>query len=315
MSTAGKPSRTALVCAGQGIGNIVMATPTIAAVASMGYEVDVYLWLNYPDTLGLLEGWDVIRNVFTSTPTPNTRLRRDPGRRAGNRTPPYDVVVRTVWHRGESLGLGPEHRPDDCALRTTHEARANLSAARSLGYAGPLPAPHVEWEIPHVNLPRSYIVCAPGYSTAHNDLDWRRKRWPHWGRFCAAFRRARAGAAIVAVGSAACHEAWDGRGDLEFWGAMQLRQVAGLLRGANGVVAIDNGIAHVAAALNVPTFVLFGGTSEVKNRPLGRRVRILTAGVRCRPCQLTKRWDDCADWRCMSELEPAKVLSALEGEI
>ena len=48
-------------------------------------------------------------------------------------------------------------------------------------------------------------------------------------------------------------------------------------------------------------WALFGATSEVKNRPLGGRVRLVTRdGLACRPCQGTPRWAACQeDWRCM----------------
>lgn len=286
----------ALVCTAQGIGNVVMATPTVAAVASMGYTVDVLLRANYPGTDGLLKGWEAIRDVFREPPT-----RR------------YDAVVRTVWHRGRPLGLGPEIGPVHGDLTSAHEADADLSAARAMGFTGERPPPHVEWQTPDAELPPDYLVCAPGYSKALHPTDWRRKAWPHWDGFCRLLRAELPGLAVVALGSQSCGDAWNGRAAVGFWGALPLKQAAGVLKQARAVVSIDNGIAHMAGALNAPTFALFGATSERHKRPLGPRVQVITAGVGCRPCQFTKRWDQCADWRCMSELRPETAIQALKG--
>ena len=85
-----------------------------------------------------------------------------------------------------------------------------------------------------------------------------------------------------------------------------------ILRNADCVIAVDNGLAHMAAALGVKTVTLFGATNEVKNRPLGRDVRIVTADVDCRPCQMTDRWGACEDFRCMREITVARVLEAMK---
>jgi hypothetical protein len=55
---------------------------------------------------------------------------------------------------------------------------------------------------------------------------------------------------------------------------------------------------------------MFGATSETKNRPLGPSVRVLTRDVECRPCQMTPKWERCAEWRCMG-FEAEKVAAAV----
>ena len=283
----------ALVCAGQGVGNIIMATPTMAAVASMGYTVDVHLFANYPDTADLIREWDKVADVYVGDDLPKRR---------------YDAVIRTCWHKGRSLGLGPEYTPDGYDFKATHEADAHLIGARRLGFIGPIPETHVETGYTRIPSGDDYLVCAPGYSTARHALCWKRKAWPHWAGFCENVRRLTPNCKIVALGSKVCAGAWNGEADYEFFGTLTLKQAAGLIQNAFALVSVDNGLAHIGGALDVPTFVLFGGTSEIKNRPLGDCVTIIAADMDCRPCQMTKRWDDCANWKCMSELTPEMVL-------
>ena len=103
-------------------------------------------------------------------------------------------------------------------------------------------------------------------------------------------------------------------GAVDLTGRTTLAEAAALIAGARAVVAIDNGLAHVAAALGVPTVVPFGATSETKNRPLGPRVRLMTRPLPCRPCQMTPRWEACSEWRCMG-FAVDEVAAAVEGMV
>ena len=88
-----------------------------------------------------------------------------------------------------------------------------------------------------------------------------------------------------------------------------------LIRQADCLVANDSGPAHVGGAVGALTCVLFGGTLESKNRPLGERVRVITAGGECRPCQYSPRWATCADFRCMEQISVAQVLACIREGI
>ena len=129
--------KRALILVGEGYGNIVMATPTITAVRSLGYTVDVLVESYLPDAATLLAGWDVLETIYLTRET----VRRAAAGRG------YDAVVRTRWNCGTPLGVGPEFSPDSLTHDRTHEAVLNLSAARALGYRGQVPPPHVERQL------------------------------------------------------------------------------------------------------------------------------------------------------------------------
>ena len=297
-------SERALVAVGGGYGNIVMATPTIAAVGVMGYVVDVLVESHQPQAANLISGWDAVDTIYLDRGS----LRRYRSQRD------YDAVLRTVWNRGSPLQMGPEVRPDAAPLRSNHELLVNLGVARALGYTGPVPAPHVETEMPFWPLPDRFIAVAPGYGGVRRE-DWARKAWPHWPEFCGRCR-ARTGAEIIILGSEPDREPWM-QDDAKPWlhnlcGRTSIRGAAGIISRAEALVAIDNGLAHIGAALGRPVVALFGPTTELKNRPFGPRVEVVAAEVDCRPCQMTERWEKCADYRCMREIGVEDVLSELE---
>jgi len=287
-----------LYCTGGGVGNVVMSTPAIAALHAMGHSADVLVGR---DTLygieDLLRGWAPVANVSRRLPPPSS----------------YPLIVHSAWHRIPIGGLRELFAPTSPdVLRVTHEAEANMIPVRELGFTGPTPPPHVEVEPMPSALrdacpPGEYIVCAPG---CKQEPFWRRKRWKGWLDLAP-----RLTALPVWLGcedDAPCNEIT--RPDLlghDLTGVTTLAEAASIIAGAKAVVAIDNGLAHVAAALGVPTVVLFGATSEVKNRPLGPRVMTL-ANAKCpyRPCQMTDRWEACTDWKCM-DFEAEEVAEAV----
>jgi len=281
--------KTALVLTGEGYGNLIMATPLMAAVAYMGYEVHVLAQANWPDAGELLRGWELVRGIHTD--------------RSQVRGKKWGVVVGTVWARdGHDIWAEEYVWPMHEDLREVHEVDANMTAAVKLGWCGPTPPTHCEHDPkPPGFLNTAYIAVCPGFGNKDRGF-WARKAWPHWAEFCEASRLP-----TVALGAKG-----EGLGcaTREYFGALPIRTVAGVLRGAKFVVAVDNGLAHIAAALGVRTVVLFGATSDVKNRPLGRDVRVVCAPVDCRPCQMTDRWHACKHWRCMEEITPEMVWEA-----
>lgn len=62
-------------------------------------------------------------------------------------------------------------------------------------------------------------------------------------------------------------------------------QLAPLIAGATGVVAVDSGLGHLAAALGVPTVGLYGPTDTRLTGLYGPRVTELTSVRACAPCE------------------------------
>ena len=97
-------------------------------------------------------------------------------------------------------------------------------------------------------------------------------------------------------------------------GKCDIQETAGLLKKCDIFIGNDSGPAHLAAALRVPMYVLFGPTRISKNQPRGSRVNVITKNIHCSPCQYTKRWDECKDWQCMSQITVEDVLQAIGKE-
>lgn len=65
---------------------------------------------------------------------------------------------------------------------------------------------------------------------------------------------------------------------------LNLMSVAQVLAGAQAIVAVDTGLGHLAAALDVPTVSLYGPTNPILTGALGQSQVHLTAAFPCAPC-------------------------------
>jgi heptosyltransferase-1 len=98
---------------------------------------------------------------------------------------------------------------------------------------------------------------------------------------------------------------------------MKLAEIAQVLAGAKAAVAVDTGLGHLAAALDVPTVSLYGPTNPVLTGALGRSQVHLTTQFQCSPClssNCTYRGTSSFKLNppCFSKLSPQVVLGALE---
>jgi heptosyltransferase-2 len=92
-------------------------------------------------------------------------------------------------------------------------------------------------------------------------------------------------------------------------GKTDTADLKGLLSQAALVVSNDTGSAHVAAALGIPTIVIFGPTEHFVTRPYSHNAQVVRHQVECSPCMLR----DCPiDHRCMTGVQVSDVREAVE---
>jgi heptosyltransferase-2 len=85
-----------------------------------------------------------------------------------------------------------------------------------------------------------------------------------------------------------------------------------LLSRLSCLVSGDTGVAHLAAAVGVPTVTLFGPTDPRRTAPRARRARVVVRHVACAPCFLP----DCPiDHICLARIEPEEVESQVKDVV
>lgn len=95
---------------------------------------------------------------------------------------------------------------------------------------------------------------------------------------------------------------------------LSLTELAAVLQGAAGVVGVDGGLAHLAAAMAAPTVCLYGATSPALTGAWGKSCVNLQGEYECVPC-LNKKCahlsSKVASQPCFASLPPDKVFAAL----
>ena len=119
---------------------------------------------------------------------------------------------------------------------------------------------------------------------------------------------------VVVTGGAAQRDVCESivagrRGVVNLAGRTGLGEFAALLAGSSLFVGGDSGGAHVAAALGVPTVVIFGITNPTRTCPTGKRVRMLGVGEE-RDVKLSTPKAREEALRALSAIAPSEVFAA-----
>jgi heptosyltransferase-1 len=155
-----------------------------------------------------------------------------------------------------------------------------------------------------ISLPADYAAIAPG-------ARWGTKRWPpeKFGRLASLLPLN-----TVVVGS---------RGDMDYAkkvldlskgkaislaGKTTLKALIEVIRGARFFISNDSGPMHIAAALGIPVFAIFGPTDPERTGPYGKGHTVIRQDISCAPC--FKR--TCNDLRCMTSISASKVLKTIK---
>jgi ADP-heptose:LPS heptosyltransferase len=303
MSSRPSP-KAVLVHLASGIGNIVLATPLLTVLARRGFVVDVRIDGDYPETADLFRDWGALRHVFVGSNAPPTS---------------YDAVLPAVppfyWERYAQLYRrvpNAVRRPPDAHFYQDEQAWY-LAFLAALGGAEN-PAPYCTLPVgpdPAHGTDASTLALAPGCKTG----EMAAKRWPHFAALAAAFP------AVAVLGTPDDLPGFDGATQMAFprhvlnlIGRLTLRQTAEALASAGAVVANDCGLGHIAAAVGVPTVLLFGPTPSAALGRFPPNVAVLRSDLTCAPCWFNQRFVACARRiDCLRTIMPADVIAALHA--
>jgi heptosyltransferase-2 len=226
-------------------------------------------------------------------------------------------IARRVGFLGEQRYglLNVVHRLDEAALPMMAERYAQLAVAPGEPVPRPLPPTRLRVDEGaraaacarlRLDASRPVVAFCPGaeYGPA--------KRWPA-ERFATLARQLAAAGRDVwlfgsardaAIGEAIVAAAPDAR-LTNLCGRTDLAAAIDLLSLAEGVVANDSGLMHVAAALGRPLVALYGSSSPAHTPPLDPRARLIWLGLECSPCY--QRECPLGHFRCMREIGPEQV--------
>lgn len=305
------PGQRILITAAAGIGDILRITPLIRAMHRLGHKVDVLIAPDTAEAAGLLQGAAEINALFT---VDNPRAAIPAG--AAQRI--YDVATFTHWSMPLARGIQARrslnfHHADWLA----HGDSASIAAmAQSLGWQGAMPEPFAITSARKFAVPPGTIALHPGCKPG-----W---PWKRWHGFAELARQCRD---VVVVGTKSDAEnagtyfgkSFDWPVNVhDYTGQLDLRDTAALISHCAAMVANDSGLMHLAVALGVPTFGIFGITSPAREAIPSRNMLALTKGLPCEADCRRQPWGrrDCeAHLACLKTLAPDEVLAHITARL
>jgi ADP-heptose:LPS heptosyltransferase/SAM-dependent methyltransferase len=303
--------RRALICAAQGIGDILRVTPLIRVAHRLGFEVDVLLATDYPEVAQLFQGAPEIHQLIQ---VPSIRGGSGLAAHCGLQTLPgeigrteYEIAAFTTWSAPMS-NLIRSRRVfafDQARWLAEGDSRSVDRIARDMGWEGRLPDPFAIASARQFNLPPGTVALHPGCKA-----EW---PWKKWHGFDELARRLES---VVIVGT---QEDLNTNGTyfqrefhwpehaLNFVGKLTLVDTAALLRQCAGLISNDSGLMHLATVLDVPAFGIFGITSPERE---GIRLANFHPITKCLPCEAACHAGSWGRRDCEHHLRCLKTLTA-----
>lgn len=194
--------------------------------------------------------------------------------------------------------------------------RTRLLFAKALNYSLSEELPDYGIDItrlPPFNHPKPYYVFLHGTT-------WDNKHWPEQYWIELAKKLATTDASLMLLWGNEIEKARAERiassvNNAEVLPKLGLEAVGGVLAFAKGVVSVDTGLGHLAAALAVPTVSLYGPTDSKRTGTYGRQQIHLAANFSCAPClkrDCSYVGDKAINPPCFSTVTPELVWQTLE---
>ncbi len=254
---------------GGGIGNIVQATPAIQAISSEGHKVDLKLCCNSSNDMDIFR-IPSVRNVFVDK---NPEFEYD-FQLNGPFTP-------NTKFKCKSIKFSQINYAQHIA-----EAEVYYDLAKQIGITTPMPDCKINVGEPSFDIDPETVAIYPG-----SKPNWAMKRWDKFDDLCNRFKKVAVVGTeqdIVSHGSPAwITKEWKWPDNVSFFTG-SLQNMASIISKCKMFVGNDGGLSHVAAATGVPTFVIFGPSSYIKNKPFSSRCFSIGIDLPCRPCQFNK---------------------------
>ncbi|GAB4419678.1 MAG: lipopolysaccharide heptosyltransferase I [Thermodesulfovibrionales bacterium] len=158
-----------------------------------------------------------------------------------------------------------------------------------------------------LNIPDGYGIIAPG-------ARWDTKRWPseRFGEVASKLPVRTVVIGGISDKAIAQEVVRYSKGKaISVAGETRTRELIHIIKRARFMLCNDTGPMHIAAALGVPVFAIFGPTDPVKTGPYGNGHTVIRLAVPCSPCR--KR--TCDDLKCLRWLQTETVYEIIKEKL
>jgi len=321
------------------LGDVIHTLPAITDASKEIADIEIH-WL-VEENFKLIPNWHpAVKKIFTAA---TRRWRKQPRQFLGEvsalkkqlDSQSYDLVIDAQGlvkssllakcAKGTLVGYDKNSIKEPLASRfydkvlsvnKNHHAvkRTRLLLAKALDYE--IPA-ELDYGIGprqfHQSNVRSYLIFLHGTT-------WSSKQWPtqSWRQLLAFAQQSNYEVKLLWGNDSEynrANEIADGNENATVCPKMNLNDIAELISNARGVVAVDTGLGHLAAALSIPSVNLYGATDSARTGTIGKYQIHLQAQFECSPClQKTCSYAGVTDLKpaCFQQFSPHRVWQELK---
>lgn len=295
-----RKAKRVLILKSYGIGNLINMTPTVIKFHELCPDC-IIDFFGESMAKEMFQGWDILNNIY-SFPEEIEQLKKND----------YDFILAGIHDLMTIENILPNVRlikaPNDM-LSYASEIEVNMQVLKPFGWDG-RDMPHTYISQPEEAIKKigeefsgkKLISICAGYRK--DAAIWAIKNWGYKNY------------ADLINGLLKKHEDYNicilGQGDdaniLEYIqdprvincvDKYTITESAQIIKLSDFIVCNDTGLAHVASALDVKSYVIFGPTSQSKNKPQNKS-ELISRNLSCQPCQHTWQWGKCVMPDCLN---------------
>jgi len=292
-----------------GIGNLIMFTPAIQAIASMdeSKQVDICLdseWNDYrrPAFDDFFSKWSLIQNIVNYPKDDFTK------------------EYKTWFYTGHSehskaLDIFKERNRlqmiDPDWSSGIHEIFYYMNMISKYGYHGSLPDQYIPIT-DKINIDKNgkYLIgiCNGTYAGNMKTV----KQWFYFNELVKLLKYYY-NCQVVKLGYR--DELMEVNTDFDFVNKLSLTETAYVIKQLDLFITNDTALMHVGDALQTNMIVLWGGSMCSKNGALSKNAYNLKLNLPCQPCQRTGMFYNCNDPICLNNLTVGDVMVIVKDKL
>ncbi len=331
-----KPPRKILIIKPSSLGDVVHSLPFLNALRDSFPKAEIH-WIIAKGLEGLLEGhpminklWIINKDDWKRVKGVGTTIKELRSLFKSLKAEKYDIVIDLqgllrsgvlAKATGAPIRIGFKEAREGSRIFYTHTVKAGkdvhavdryLEIAKFLGcdisdvrFPFPLSfhSSHSSLVTRHSSLSEDYAVMVPG-------ARWQAKRWfpERFGQLSSMMQVKSivvGGESDADIASIVVRNS-DGNA-ISVAEKTTLKELIEIIRNARFVVSNDSGPMHIAAALNVPVFAIFGPTNPLRTGPYGKSHVIIRKGLECSPCYRK----NCRTVQCMEMISVREAADAI----
>ncbi len=157
-------------------------------------------------------------------------------------------------------------------------------------------------------LPSAYAVMCPSAGKPANR--WQAEKF---GRLAAKLKLPTIVIASLSEADIAQEVVQNSKGKaISIAGKTGLKDLVALIANASFFICNDTGPMHIAAALDISVFAIFGPANPIRTGPYGSIHTVIQKNIDCAPCYAKQ---PCSHFKCMNELSVDDVFITIDKKI